>query len=480
MRRGFTNKLRSIVATAITAVGALVLAEGRASAQDVWELAPVKVEVLVAHGPSAEFSDLWRANLLDELASRAAGTVGPAWSLSVTAAPERLARRMLRGLETCELDDLPPDVIAADKVVLLAIGPTAAAGRLAARELDVRTQLWGPVVTGRVAQRELMADECFRLILRTFRPLGQVEAGERGRATVRLQGGALAPPDPGIRWLAPGDVLRVAVRYNDRDGSLRQVRPIDWTYLVVDTVDEDGIQCAVQTGLRSPLSRRRRGLVEPLALAIGSPGPATRLELRSLDDEPQPLIGYEIIDRSDTAKPVVVGRTDSRGAIEITAGPTPVRDLWVRNGSAWLAKLPVAPGAFDVVQAQLPDDGPRFAAEGFLGGFQEELVDVVTRRQVLVSLVALKIEQQEYAAAEELLRRLRRLPGRQQLSTELVRQQRRITPENERQERQINKLFEDTLALVNRHLDPRPIDDLETRLIRSRQSAGNPAGERSR
>ena len=117
---------------------------------------------------------------------------------------------------------------------------------------------------------------------------------------------------------------------------------------------------------------------------------------RPLRQQPdQPLVGYEVYSRppEDEQSTELIGRTDWRGELWIERDARqPIQLLFVRNGQQLLGKLPLVPGDQPLLVAPLRDDELRLEAEGFLLGVQENLVDLVARREVLAVRIRREIE----------------------------------------------------------------------------------------
>ena len=105
-----------------------------------------------------------------------------------------------------------------------------------------------------------------------------------------------------------------------------------------------------------------------------------------------------------------------------------MRVLLVKSGGMIMAKLPLLPGLSPVALAQMPDDQRRLQVEGLVAGFQEELVDTIARRQVLMSRVRLRMKAGKMADAKQLFEQLRRLRSQQDFTRQLlVERQRRAS-----------------------------------------------------
>jgi hypothetical protein len=233
---------------------------------------------------------------------------------------------------------------------------------IAAREYDVRTQMWSPVVRRQTALAAELGDLGFYALVETFSPLATIVSAEKKSATLRMRGAALPTRDPTLRFAKPGDLFRPVVRYNDRDGKPRSIQTIPWTFLLADTIEDTDIGCRVVTGLRSPLNTRRRGRVEQLAMMMRFSPSATHVSLLSPSDPQMPLVGCPVYAYGpNSPETVLLGRTDRLGRIVVPPGDDPLRILLVKNGTALLAKLPLAPGFRDELEAIVPDDRARLA-----------------------------------------------------------------------------------------------------------------------
>src|ERR1041385_4612158 len=102
--------------------------------------------------------------------------------------------------------------------------------------------------------------------------------------------------------------------------------------------------------------------------------------------------------------------------------------------------VPVRAGAQNRIDIPLPDDDARLAAEASLAAVREDLVDVVARRNILMSRARQKIEKKDFAAAQELLRALDDLPGRPQFNLTLTNAARSLRSNDPQMQKRIDKL----------------------------------------
>jgi signal recognition particle GTPase len=113
------------------------------------------------------------------------------------------------------------------------------------------------------------------------------------------------------------------------------------------------------------------------------------------------------------------------------------------------------------LRAEIPDDDQRLEAEGLVHALQENLVDLVARRQMFEVRCRTLIEQMKLDDARKIVDQMRRL-GRQEDFLSTIRQQKERTYSAEKAtQKKIDKLFDDTEAVVNRFLSNAQIDKLE-------------------
>lgn len=442
----------------------------QAAAQSTWEFDPYRIQLLLAVAPQPELDDPFAAQLLDDLSRRVDAYLGAAWELRGQKAEGPLASRMMHALDEITREDLS-EVSRCDKVMLLAVRRESQTYLLRYREFDVLTEHWQTPLTREVATTRLLADETLRGLLAAFAPLGEIETVEDKVAQIRWRAAALPPRDPGLNFVPAGTVLQPFLRLMDREGKTRKIQPIDWTFLI--SRDEGGEQATatIYTGLRSPLARKRRGRVQQLALAVRGASGATRLVLRARTDDARSLSGYEVYAYGpDSPATVLLGNTDRSGTISIPPGPGTLRLLVVKNGAELLARLPIVPGLQPELTARLADDAPRLAAEAFLLGLQERLIDVVVRRQVLAARIKLRVQEGKFDDAARLMDQLRRLEGQQQFLLALDSQQRKQVSHDALVQRKIDRMFADARKLVGQYLDPREVNQIEIDLDSARRA----------
>jgi len=485
------DRCRATSARALLAAvcaGAIVLAiAAPAAAQSMWELTPYRVQLLAAFEADPELPPAMQEDLLARLRVRVDVLIGPTWDFTTATAPPRLQRAAAASLAAVGIDDLPRKSLAFDKVMLAAVATTADGYRVEVRELDVRTRVFSPVAVRPVRQPGRLLDEVSSAMFAAFAPLARVEQVAGKEVTLRLKAAALAPRDPQLTMVHPGDVFQPIIRHNDREGNLHVddqgkpvlPKPVPWTFCYVTTVSDQAtspgqLQCSLHTGLRSPLSGRRRGRFEQLALAVLPPRNSTDLLVRAQSDAEVPLSGYDVYAHPpDSKAAVLVGRTDYRGRVSIPPDDAVLRVLQVRHGGAPLARLPIVPGLQSELTVQIPDDDQRLEVEGFITGLQEELVDLVIRREVLMARARARIESGRLDDAKELIDEIPRLEKAQsKLSRDLASLRRHARAADPSMQAKIETLIADTEALLKKHLAPDAVDTLRKQLEKARGEEG--------
>ncbi len=475
----------------LAAVWLLLSGPAPVRAQSVWELTPYRVRVLVAAADLPELRAV-ADQLAEELAPRLENLFGAAWQVEATGVRAPLVTRSESVGTKDVLTALPAGATDAarlpdawrdgdhDKVVLLRVEPAADGWRLDAREWDAATWRLGPVLAYPVRHPAKLRDTAVRAVLEAFRPLARIDRVETGpdgqRTVLRLRAGGLPTRDPELHLAHAGQLFCPVIRLNDRDGRLRRNRdgdpilpqPVPWTFLVAEGVEAAEVPCRVESGLGAPLSASRRGRTEQLALGVVPRPEPSRLTLLARREPHHPMAGYEVfLQRPGEKATRLLGRTDRSGSVEVAPTGDPLAILLVRSGQQLLARLPVVAGFAGDWTAYVPDDTQRLEAEAFVTALQEELVDTVTRREVLLARAEAQLEAGRLDEAREVRDQLHRLPDRETLRRRLTTRRSQLRSSDPHVQRQIETLFGDTSKLLDRHLDPTPIEALSQALAQA-------------
>ncbi|MGD9645290.1 MAG: hypothetical protein AB7U73_06225 [Pirellulales bacterium] len=469
----------------------LTIAAGReAHAATVWEHTPYRVDIWVAIDPATGDGEALFNDVSGSLATLIDRLIGGAWVAQVQPAPPPLAQAALVDLEHLAADvwpehapatadpsaesptaqasrDEPPAAASpVDKQIVLTIGRFASGWQLAAREHDLATGITGRTERRAVSRRSELNEAAFRAVLDCFAPLARIEAVDGKSVSLLWRAGKLPHRDPGLQLVHPRDLLLPVIREFDRSGQARRVQPLDWTFVRVDDSEALPDRGTLFSGLRSPLGRRRRGRTEQLAIVVRPPDGSTRLELCSRTQTDRPLVGYEVFAHApDSPATRLLGTTDGRGHLQIdSVADDPLQILIVKHGQEFLARLPIVPGLFAVQRAPVIDDDLRMAVEGYVIGMQEQLVDTIVRRKILLARLRMRIEDGRAAEAQPLMDELRKLETPERFLNELTSRQRATVADDPVSAGKINKLFAETRDAIVRYLDPDEIDAAERQL----------------
>jgi len=382
-----------------------------ADEQQVWELTPYRIQLIVAFAPHPELTPQLQADVRAYLAERIAALQGAAWDVTIVPAARSLQARISAAIENIAAESLPQESLKFDKVMLLAVSAAEGGYQATAREFDVRTATWSTPVERPARQLFKLRDAAVSAVFRAFAPLAKLSGVRDGQAVLRLRAAALPPRDRDLRPVQPGDVFLPVMR---RAGDQRQsdrILPIPWTFCTVEEITAEEVRCRLESGLRSPLESRPSAHVEILALGVVPPQRPSTLVLQSAAQPRQALSGYEVyVARAGAQQPVPLGRTDRQGQLLVPPGEEPLRVLLVRYGSEQVARLPLVPGLQSRLVATLPQEERQIEAEEFLSSLEDDLIDLCARRAFLLNGAQARLQARQFGQAEQFLAELRKLP----------------------------------------------------------------------
>jgi hypothetical protein len=447
------------------ATAASVSAAERGAAAPLAPLAPYKIRVLLALAGAPELTATVERDFVAELPGRAEALVGAAWELSVVSAPAAIRADATANIEKVSLEAVVKDSADFDELMLLVVEPAAAGYQVTARQWDLRTQTWSAPVSRPAGHLAKLHDAAIRALVAALGPRGTIETVDRERVTVRLQASALAPPDPDIELLKPGDALRPVIRVNDAAGQGAQIARPAWTLLRVEAVTPEKIQCRLECGLRGVTLPPAAGRLESLAAGVARSDRGTKLVLQTGGQHSRRLAGYDVYRAlPDGQTGSRVGRSGYDGVVMIPPGPEAMEVLLVRAGATVLARLPLVPGAETELAVVLPDAAPLIEAEGVLAGIQEEIVERVARRETLIAQAKARIEAKRFDDAAAIVRELRELKNRDALLQTFLAERKRATADHAPFERQIDGRFAEVAKLLDQYLSAEPLRKLDEEL----------------
>jgi hypothetical protein len=160
-----------------------------------------------------------------------------------------------------------------------------------------------------------------------------------------------------------------------------------------------------------------------------------------------------------------VGRTDWDGRIVIEKSDSPLRLMYVKNGGAVLARLPIVPGQSDLEVADLFGDDQRLRAEAYIRGTQNAIVDLVAIRQLLAARIRLRLEKGQLQEAKDLLEALRGEPSYEKIADDMGRKLLQLKGRNAAEQMKIDQMFAQTREMLVKNISPAIIRELEDAVL---------------
>ncbi|WP_425399112.1 hypothetical protein [Aeoliella sp.] len=470
------NSIAGLLLAAIASVVSMAVCgiDARAATVDrYWQVSPYRVQVLVDYEVSQVWHDRLAATLPELLRNRVRAAFGPLWKLSIESAPDSASRPPADRLIDISDDQLTALRRDYDKVIALRVRESLLGFEVAAQEHDCLLEEWGPIWSSDSRDGAAVPELAFDCIRRAFTPMAtfRVIRETPEKVEMNFRGANLPGVTERMRLVAEGAVFRPIVRRVDRDGVPVEngIQHVPWTFLTLDSMDDGTTTATIVSHTRSPLAARQRGRVDQLAAFVRPGNEQTRLRLHARDKVDQPLAGFKVFQRDTGVEDQeFIGKTDDDGAIEVAAGETPVQIVFVQAGGQWIAKIPVVPGTDGTVNAPLMDDRSRLEAEARLVSIQEELIDLVARRNILAFRTRAKIKAGDVDGANALIRQLEGMRTAAEFEQQRIRpQERMITSSDPRIQQRIEKMFSDTRDVLGEFLAPGLVQQLRSELANS-------------
>jgi hypothetical protein len=432
-------------------VGIACLAAPRASADAVWQTRPYDVTIAI-DATASDLSPAQRDRLAAEVEERVHNRLPGFWRIGH------------EGYDSTSID----------KRFDVAVTASGGGYRLIASEKDALLDSPGLSVTAGAAEAADLPERVYTAVLAAFRPIAIItrDPNDAGRVSLEYRAAERAPSS-GVGIAAPGTLLLPYRRQLDREGGVVAVEATPWTYLVAEPITPgEEVAAKVISHSRRPFMARTGGRVEQLA--IGAPVNSTlrtRLRLHAHDNSSIPLPGYEVnLARPGETALRPLGLTGDDGAVLLPPGG----DVWmahIRCGAIAVASIPVAPGIAEVIDVPLVDERARLRAELEVTALREELIDTVARRKILGERIRRLADAESIDAARKLLSEFDSLPGMSDFARRLDAVQRGAKAPHPIAKARLDKLFEQTRAVVNSALDARESRELSIAIDRAQQAA---------
>ncbi|MCL2305391.1 MAG: hypothetical protein FWC43_08620 [Planctomycetaceae bacterium] len=346
-----------------------------------------------------------------------------------------------------------------DKHTYLRIESTADSIRVEAREWDIRTGTAFGYAVRTIDNDSELADAIFQVVLAVFSPIAVVEQIQSNNVVLRLRGGELIPRDVTPNIVGKGRVFVPFIRVRNSSGQVETTRPIPWTVLLVDSVQQSRVECSLEAGIRNPLTMRRRGRTEQIAILPHLEEKPTRLLIQARtqaasSDSPRIFTAkYGIFEREpDSDRGVLLGESNALGEFIVPYLPgSPIRRLMIREGNMLIARLPLVQGWKSSIPILVPDDEVRIAAESVMMGIQEEVIDQITLRMILKA----RIEKYEKSGNTQGLAKAKidfeRLKSREHFLVQLELERRKYHSSDPIVQKRLENMFEATRKIIEQY-----------------------------
>jgi hypothetical protein len=477
---------------------ALVFASATTSvrAQKSWEYSPYDLRVWVALEPSPRLNDASYEQIAENLKRRGKIVGKATWKVVPSVAPQAVASDILYYMDQVtskqliEADDSGADdvISVADKVYIVAVTDERFRFRVVVRELDMHTRVWGRQFSAFVVSPDRVADSVTNLMTRAFLPVIRIEEINEKDLVARLRASGLIRGES-LCMIPNGAVLQPVVRRNNRLGQpLRGgILVPPWTVCHMLGFETEEVKNAegeaVQQNTLNMKLRLHGGKSNPLGMRKGlrtkryavliRPSGDTRILLKSdVIGAPHALVGYDFYEKDplDLKIPAKhLGKSDWRGAFDVTPDHKAFRLIYVRSGGKLMARMPTVPGQHNELVAFMRDDDRRLQAEAFVRSVESEIMDQVVQRKLLERDFQKRLDADRIDDAKTLLEQFQSLPKQTNLKDRLDSRKGEIIEVgvvDKRTERLIKQLFSRTEKLVAEHIDPTTLLQLQRLLLK--------------
>ncbi|MCC9643531.1 hypothetical protein LOC71_14695 [Rhodopirellula sp. JC740] len=364
-----------------------------------------------------------------------------------------------------------------DKIFIVRVRTATTPMQVESVEFDTLMRFFGDTSRADVAGFNLLAEVIGSTVRDVFAPVARVDDAGKNNAVGLVRASGLVTDKDSPVLIRVGDVLIPMVRKDDRNGRPISIGPLDWAYLLTKEVDGRRVNMDFYAGRAGGLQGRKNNRTHRVGLKIRPRNDETMLRLHAKGDPNQPLIGYEIYEKELEGKSMTfVGRTDWNGRLNIEPmEEQPMRLLYVKNGGAVLARLPMVPGHYEKTVADLGGDDMRLQAESYIRGVQNSIIDLLAIRELFKARIMMRLERGELDSAEELLEVLRNQPTNERLANDMGKRQTEFIKaigRNANQQRKVDEMFSVTRELLTKHINPKLIRDLEAALIQAKENGG--------
>lgn len=360
-----------------------------------------------------------------------------------------------------------------DKIFIVRVDASSVPRRIEVVELDCLMRHFSAVVSGESIDFASLPVVIGQALTQAFGPIVRIEdAGQKTAVgLVRASGLVVDPKHPAL--ISQGEFLQPMVRKNDRNGDPIAIGPIPWAFLHVKKVEKARVDMDLYAGRMGGLQGRKNSRTFRMALRTRPTLDQTIVRLHAQGNPNEPLAGYEIYEKElDSIDMTMVGRTDWNGKLVIGKTDKGMRLLYVKNGGAILARLPVVPGLTPMEVADLVGDDQRLRAEAYIRGTQNAIVDLIAIRTLLAARIRLRLEKGQMNEAKELLQALRDQPTYDTIANDMGKKVVQIKGRNGNEQRKIDEMFAQTREMLVKNINSKLLRDLEEDVAAAEANGG--------
>ncbi|MEO1524405.1 MAG: hypothetical protein AAFX06_03175, partial [Planctomycetota bacterium] len=368
-----------------------------------------------------------------------------------------------------------------DKVYIVRIREELGVGRVAAIELETLMRHFGSVIEEPFASNADLPQVVGHCVTRAFSPMVRIDEAGQKTAVGLIRAGRLILDPESPANVHVGDALQPMIRKNDRIGNpIKPPGRVDWACLI--TMEKTGpeIKMDYHSGRYGGLQGRQNRRTFRMGMKVNPRDESTELRLHVQGRKDLPLIGYELYERdlsSSTGKAMTfVVRTNWDGRLNVEKGDRPMRLLYVKNGGAVLARLPLIPGLTEQEVADLKGDDLRLQAEAYIRGVRNAIVDLVAVRKLLAARIRKRLRKGQTKEAEDLYKKLREQPTNEKLANEMGRRQAGFLQEigirNVAERKKIDSMFSKTREMLGKQINDAIIRELGADFDRAAANGG--------
>lgn len=364
-----------------------------------------------------------------------------------------------------------------DKIFIVRIRTATSPMKVESVEFDTLMRYFGDTSQATVSSFNLLPEVVGATLRDVFAPVARIDDAGKSNAVGLVRASGLVTDKNSPALVDVGDVLVPMVRKDDRNGNPISIGPLDWAYLLAKELDGRRVKMDFHAGRAGGLQGRKNARTHRVGLRIRPRKDQTLLRLHAKGDPNQPLIGYEIYEKELEGKSMTfIGRTDWNGRLDVE--PTdeqPLRLLYVKNGGAVLARLPMVPGHHEKMVADLGGDDMRLQAESYIRGVQNSIIDLLAIRELFKARIMMRLERGDLEPAEELLEVLRNQPTNERLANDMGKRQSEFIKaigKNANQQRKVDEMFSVTREMLTKHINPKLVRDLEEAVIVAKENGG--------